>query len=56
MSEYTAAAIITAAAVIKTVSFGVWTIKRRNILGGVCTILLALTALILMSIHIFANI
>ena len=56
MFENTVLCIITVLSTVRTVSYGVWTIKRKNIIGGISIIFMSLIALSLVTIYIAGEI
>jgi len=51
MFENVIAAVLTVICTAKSISFGVWTIRRKNIHGGIATIILSLSAASLMGTY-----
>lgn len=48
------ALLLTIVTTVRSVSYGVWTIKKKNITGGIAVILLSVTAFSLMGVYFYS--
>lgn len=48
------ALLLTIVTTVRSVSYGVWTIKKKNIIGGIAVILLSATAFSLMGVYFYS--
>lgn len=48
------ALLLTIVTIVRSISYGVWTVKQNNIVGGIAVILLSITAFSLMGRYFYS--